>query len=160
MKKLNQYFSLFTQMKFLVFLMGKLKIPMIGYVKPKLLELDDNSVKLKIKLRRRTKNHLNSMYFGVLAVGADLAAGAHAFYYAKKEGLKIPFAFKNFNADFIKRPETDVIFVMNQGLEIKAAFEQAKKEQSRINKKVEVIAYNLAGEEVAIFELTASIKCI
>ena len=65
--------------------MGKLKIPVIGYVAPKLLELDDNTVKVKIRLRRRTKNHLNSMYFGVLAVGADLAAGAHAFYYAKKE---------------------------------------------------------------------------
>ena len=100
------------------------------------------------------------MYFGVLAVGADLAAGAHAFYYAKKEDLKISFAFKDFHADFLKRPETDVIFVMNEGLEIKEAFEQAKKEQQRINKKVQVKAFNLSGEEVAVFELTASIKCV
>ena len=160
MKLLDHYFSLFTQMKFLVYLMGKLKIPMIGYVKPTLLELDDNTVRIKIRLRRRTKNHLNSMYFGVLAVGADLAAGAHAFYYAKKDGLQISFAFKDFHADFIKRPETDVIFEMNEGLEIKESFEQAKKEQQRVNKKVQVKAFNENGEQVPFFELTASIKCV
>lgn len=160
MKMLNRYISLFNRMRFLIYLMGKFKIPMIGYVNPKLLVLDDEVIKVKVKLRRRTKNHLNSMYFGVLAVGADLAAGAHAFYFAKKEGLKVSFAFKDFHADFIKRPETDVIFVMNDGQKIRLAVEEAQKKQQRVNQKVQVKAYNLYKEEVATFELTASIKCV
>ena len=61
------------KMRWLLFLLGFVKIPMIRFTNPKLLAIDDNSVRVKIKLRRRTKNHLNSMYFGALSVGADIA---------------------------------------------------------------------------------------
>ena len=131
---------------------------MIGFVRPKLLVINDETVKIKILLRKKTKNHLNTMYFGALAVGADMAAGAHAFYYAKKEHSKISFAFKDFKAEFLKRPETDVVFVTNDGLKISSAFEKSKKEQQRVNQLVHVSAYDLNNELVAVFELTASIK--
>ena len=77
------------KMKWMLFLLGLTKIPIIGYVKPKLIELNDEKAGVKIKLRRRSKNHLNSMYFGALAVGADVAAGLHAFYFAGKMGRKV-----------------------------------------------------------------------
>ena len=131
---------------------------MIGFVRPKLLAINDDSVKIKIRLRNKTKNHLNSMYFGALAVGADIAAGAHAFYYAKKNHSIISFAFKNIKADFLKRPETDVVFVSNDGLKILSAFEKSKKEHQRVNQLVNVFAYDLHNELVAKFELTASLK--
>jgi len=94
--------QLFKKMKWNLFLLGKLKIPMLSYTGVKLIELNDNEAKVSIKLKRRTKNHLNSMYFGALAVGADVAGGIHAFYYAKKMNKKISFAFKGMNAQFIK----------------------------------------------------------
>lgn len=146
-------------MRFFIYLMGKLKVPMIGYARQKVLVMNDETVELKIPLSRRTKNHLNSMYFGALAIGADLAGGAHAFYYAKKDKVKISFAFKDFKADFIKRPETDVIFRSNDGLLIGEALEHSKKTGERINQPISVTAYNLSNEVVAEFVLTASIKC-
>ena len=47
------------KMRWLLFLLGFMKIPMIRYTKPKLLAIDDNTVRVKIKLRRRTKNQKN-----------------------------------------------------------------------------------------------------
>ena len=44
----------------MLWLFGIFKIPMIGYVRPKILEFNDQRMVVKIKLRRRTKNHLNS----------------------------------------------------------------------------------------------------
>ncbi len=43
-------------------------------VSPKAARTDNQHAEVKIPLKRRTKNHLISMYFGVLAVGADVAA--------------------------------------------------------------------------------------
>ncbi len=84
-------------------LMGIFKIPMIGYVRPRLIEINDTDVVVKIRLRRRTKNHLKSMYFGVLAVGADVTAGLHAFYFCDELNVRPSFAFKAMKSEFIKR---------------------------------------------------------
>lgn len=152
--------QLFKKMKWNLFLLGKLKIPMLSYTGVKLIELNDNEAKVSIKLKRRTKNHLNSMYFGALAVGADVAGGIHAFYYAEKMNKKISFAFKGMNAQFLKRAETDCVFVSNDGKKVEAAVLLSIKTQERVNETTKVIAYNLANEVVAEFEMIVSIKCI
>lgn len=74
---------------------GLFKVPLIGYCRPRFLHLDAYSVTILIPLRRRTRNHLGSMYFGVLAIGADIAGGALAVYIADKRKFKISLAFKS-----------------------------------------------------------------
>src|SRR5690554_4067606 len=113
------------KMRHLLWLMGVFKIPMIAYVKPRLLHLDEESAKVRIKLRRRTKNHLKSMYFGSLAVGADVAAGLHAFYFAETSGVKVSFAFKAMKAEFLKRATSDVYFNSDEGQKVKKVFDEA-----------------------------------
>ena len=54
---------------------GITKIPLLFFCRPKIIELDSKVVEIKIPLKRRTKNHLNSMYFGALSVGADITGG-------------------------------------------------------------------------------------
>lgn len=147
-------------MKLNLFLLGKFKIPMLSYTGVKLIELNDNEAKVSIKLKRRTKNHLNSMYFGALAVGADVAGGIHAFYYAEKMNKKISFAFKGMNAQFLKRAETDCMFVSNDGKKVENAVLLSIKTKERVNETTKVIAYNLNNEVVAEFEMIVSIKCI
>lgn len=146
------------KMRRLLWLMGCFKIPLISYVKPKLLQLDDEQIKVKIRLRRRTKNHLNSMYFGSLAVGADVAAGLHAFYYAELAGEKISFAFKSVSAEFLKRATTDVVFVSNDGLVVKQVFTEALETKERVNQKINVDVIDDNQEIVAKFALEISVK--
>ncbi len=144
--------------KKMVFLMGFFKIPMIGYLSPKVLQVDEKTVRVRIKLRRRSKNHLNSMYFGALAVGADLCAGLHAFYFTEKLSMKVSFAFKSMGGEFLKRAESDVYFVCDEGDLIRNAVECSAKTGDRVNQKVKVVALNNKNEEVAIFHMESSVK--
>jgi acyl-coenzyme A thioesterase PaaI-like protein len=146
------------KMRWLLFLLGFMKIPMIRYTKPKLLAIDDNTVRVKIKLRRRTKNHLSSMYFGALSVGADIAGGIQVFYFSKKMDRKVSFAFKGMNAQFLKRAESDIVFESNEGQKIQKAMEKSLKEGSRINDSIMVEAKNDSGEIVATFEMIVSVR--
>jgi len=146
------------KMKWNLWLLGVFKIPLIAFVRPRLLKMTDEEVLVKIKFRRKTKNHLKSMYFGALAVGADVAAGIHAFYFAETLGYKVSFAFKGMNAEFIKRAESDVFFNITQGLLIKEAIEKSAKNEERINQNIEVQAKGEGGELVATFTMIVSVK--
>ena len=59
-----------SKMRWKLFLLGFFKIPLIHYVRPKLVRCNDNEMLKRILFRRRTKNHLNSMYYGALNIGA------------------------------------------------------------------------------------------
>lgn len=146
------------KMQWMLFLLGLVKIPLIGYLKPKLVVLNDETVQVKIRFRRRSKNHLNSMYFGALAVGADVSGGIHAFYFSKKHNKKVSFAFKSMKAEFLKRAESDVIFECNEGKTIEKIVLDSFARQERINHVVKVEAKNTSNEVVALFEMEISVK--
>lgn len=146
------------KMRKLLWMMGAFKIPIIAYVRPRLITIDDETTQISIRLRRRTKNHLQSMYFGALAVGADVTAGLHAFYFAEQSNAKISFAFKAVKAEFLKRATSDVIFTSTEGKKVQAVFEKAQQSGERINEWVTVLARNKENEVVACFEMEISVK--
>lgn len=155
--------KLLTRFKFFIWSFGYFKVPMIGYLHPRLLNLTEHEIVIKLKLNRRSKNHLNSMYFGALAVGADLAGGLHGFYHAKLAKINISLAFKSFQAQFLKRPESDVYFISSSGEMIKKMILNAKTTKQRINHPIVVKAYTHYPEhpeEVASFTLELSLKVI
>ena len=98
---------------------GLLKVPLIWLCRPKVIEHTDERIEVVIRLRRRTKNHLGSMYFGALAIGADITGGFLAMDPIKESGRQIQLIFKDFKADFLKRPEGDVHFYCNDGLAVR-----------------------------------------
>lgn len=55
------------------------------------------------------------MYFGALAIGADVAGGFMAMDKAESRGVKISLAFKAVKAEFLHRPESDVYFTCTDG---------------------------------------------
>lgn len=146
-------------MRWMLFLLGCFKIPLVGFVRPRLVSIDDDVVSVRIKLRRRTKNHLNSMYFGALAVGADIAGGIHAFYFAELADTKVSFAFKGMKADFIKRAESDILFESHDGQLVKKTIEDSKTSGERINQSIHVVAKDENNDVVATFEMIISVKC-
>lgn len=147
--------------KRMLWLFGIFKIPLIGFVRPRLIELTDTKMVIKISLRRRTKNHLGSMYFGALAIGADLSGAFQAFYIAEKTSRKMSVVFKNFNANFISRPESDVYFVSNEGALIQEIIDETVETKERVTKDIKINAftnYPEAPVHVAEFGLGLSIK--
>ena len=140
---------------------GFWKIPLIAFVRPRVLENSLDRLVVKIPLRHRTKNHWNSMYFGVLAVGADCASGFFAMEHVRASGQKISLVFKDFKAEFLKRPESDVHFTCSDREVVAALVAQAIATGERHNAAIEVIATcpNKSGSEpVARFSLTLSLK--
>lgn len=140
---------------------GLTKVPLIFYCRPSVIKLTEESTVIKIPFKRRNKNHLKSMYFGVLAVGADVAGGILAMDLIRKSGRKILLIFKDFKADFLKRPEGDTHFTCNDGLAIKKLIEETIKTGERVNMPLKITATvpKLFGDEpVAEFVLTLSLK--
>ena len=145
----------------MLWLFGLFKIRLIGFVRPKLLEMTDTRMVVKIPLRRRTKNHLGSMYFGALAIGADLAGAFQAFQISDKTKRKTAIVFKDFKADFLKRPESDVYFVSEAGAQIEAMLEKTFQSKERVTENIRidaVINYPENPEVVAEFTLGLSVK--
>lgn len=142
-------------------LFGLAKIPMIWFISPVVEKIDDEETIVRIPLKRKTKNHLNSMYFGVMCAAADIAGGLCAMKHIQASGKKISLSFKDFKADFHKRAEADTIFKNTQGPEVKKFIEEVISSGERMNMPVEVVATTpskLGDEPVATFTLTLSCK--
>lgn len=137
------------------------KIPLIGFCSPRVIEAGDQRTVLKVPLNYRTKNHLGAMYFGALAIGAELSIAMLAVKKIQESGQRIDFLFKDFKAEFLKRAEGDVLFICDQAQTVVEQINEAKNSTERINRTM--TAYAIVPsvsetEKVATFELTLSVK--
>ena len=126
-------FSKLTKLTWMIRIFGFSKVPMIYYCRPSVIYNDKEILEIKIPLNRRTKNHVNSMYFGALSVGADITGGFLALPAIQKSGKKINLVFKDFNARFLKRAESDVHFICKDGLAVNNLVTTAIQTQERQN---------------------------
>ena len=143
-------------------LMAWARIPLLASVRPVLVALDDHHCVVKLPLGWWTRNHLGSMYFGALAIGADCAGGYLAVDRIRRLKAPVSLVFKAFRAEFLKRPESDVYFICEEGTHIEALVDQVLASGERQTEPVQVrAATRLAGgeyETVAEFTLELSLK--
>ncbi len=143
-------------------LFGWLKIPLLASVRPSVIELSESRCVIRIPLRRWTRNHLGSMYFGALAIGADCAGGLLAMDQIKRSGGEVSLVFKAFQASFLKRPEADVYFICEGGAAIRDQVRRALESADRITEPMAIqAAVKLPDgtfEPVAEFILELSLK--
>lgn len=137
-----------------------LKIPALWFVRPSVLELSDRRVEVRIPFRRRTKNHLGSIYFGVLCIGADTAGGLIAMRRIQQTGNEVSLIFKDFQAEFLKRAEGPVHFICDEGEAVSALVDEALRTGERVTMPVHVTAVvpSISDEPVARFVLGLSLK--
>jgi acyl-coenzyme A thioesterase PaaI-like protein len=140
-------------------LFGLMKIPLLFLVNPKVVQMNGEVCEVKIPLNYMTKNHLGSMYFGTMAVGADCVVAMHALHIAGGTS-DISVVFKDFHAEFLKRAESDVIFRCEAGERVKDLVRKAKETRERVTEAIPVEAFVLRGqrETVAKFTLGLSLK--
>lgn len=139
---------------------GLMNIPLLFLVRPRVVELDDARVSVSVPLNRMTKNHLGSMYFGALAIGADSVVGLLATHHIRARKAKVHLSFKDFQAEFLKRPEGDVLFICEAGKEIEAFVDDVIRSGERKNLTVPAYAIvpKISPDPVARFRLTLSLK--
>lgn len=143
-------------------LFGWLKIPLLASVRPSVVELTETRCIVRVPLRRWTKNHLGSMYFGALAIGADCAGGLLAMDQIKRSGQEVSLVFKAFQATFLKRPESDVYFICEEGEAIRDQVRRALAADERLTEPMHIqAAVRLPDgtfEPVAEFTLELSLR--
>ena len=137
------------------------KIPMLAYIRPKVIQLDESRCVIRLPLNNRSRNHLGSMYFGALCAGADLAGGLAAMRLIQKSAPGVAFVFKDFDAQFLKRAEGAVFFTCDDGVSMLDLVTEADRTGERVEEAVNVVATvpdKLGDEPVAKFRLTISLK--
>lgn len=144
-----------------VHLYGLLKIPLVLFVSPRIVEATNKRFVVKIPLGYRTKNHLNSMYFGAMGIGAELSVAAAAVVAITESKQKIDFVFKDFSAQYVKRADGDVHFICEEVEVVQALIEESKVNANRIERKMKgyaIVPKVSTTEPVMTYELTLSVR--
>jgi acyl-coenzyme A thioesterase PaaI-like protein len=138
-----------------------LRVPMLLFVGPKVLELDDEGCAVGIPLGWRSRNHVGSMYFGALCAGADVAGALNALRSARERHRGVVPLFKDLKVEFLKRADGDVVFRCRDGRRVAEAVQKAAETGERVTLPVEVVATvprKYGDEPVARFTLGLSVK--
>ncbi len=138
-----------------------LRIPVLLFLGPRVLELDEEGCAVEIPLGWRSRNHLGSMYLGALCAGADLASGLVAARLVRERHRGVRIVFADLEADFLKRADGDVVFRCRDGRRIAEAVRSADATGERVTVATEVIATvprRYGDEPVARFEMGLSLK--
>ncbi len=126
-----------------------------------MVKRDEKKCTLSMPLNRKTKNHVNSVYFACMTAGADLTAGFPVILEVLRIKKNIVPIFKDMSAEFYKRAEGETHFTSEQNQEIKDLIQKALSTGERHNIPVIITATVpkvLGDEPVAKFTLNLSLK--
>jgi hypothetical protein len=136
-------------------------IPLIWWIRPTVLEMGRNRTVIEIKLRRRTRSNLRSMYFGAIAIGSELVVAAKTVQAIAASKQKVDFVFTEFSLQFLKRAEGDVHFICEQGAEVEALISKCLASGVRETQTYEgyaIVPAKSPSEKVATFTVTLSAR--
>lgn len=137
------------------------RIPLLLFIAPNVLELDDEGAAVGVPLGWRTRNHVGSMYVGVMAAAADLASGMNAFSLIRSRYPRVVPVFKYANMEFLKRADGDTVFRTREGRRIADAMAETERTGERVTIPVQVVATvpeKYGDEPVARFTMGLSVK--
>jgi len=137
-----------------------IKIPLLAFITPNIIELDDKRSVVRVRLDLRTRNHLKVMYFGALAMGAELSIAAKAVQAISQSGKRIDFLFKDFKAEFLKRADGHTHFVCDEANKVEALVHKTAASSDRQEQTFKGYAYvpSNSEEPVMKYQLTLSMK--
>ena len=143
-----------------------IKIPLIAAVRPKIIELSKHKSIVRVKMGYVTRNHLNSMYFGALAIGAELSVGVKIFEKIQVDKAPVNFIFKDFDCRFHRRAQTDIDFCFLEPAKVDELVEKAIQSGDRVEMRFEGFALEKNKdplttpneEKIMSYGLTLSVK--
>ncbi len=140
--------------------LSAVKIPLLAACTPRVIEMSPTKSVVRVRLDWRTQNHLGVMYFGALAMGAELSVALKAIEQIRVSKKRIDFIFKDFRAEFLKRADGHVHFVCEQAAGVEAMVKKAVDSDERFSETFEGYAFvpKEGPEPVMKYWLTLSMK--
>lgn len=136
------------------------KLPLLAFVIPKVVVASDARSVIKISLNWRTRNHLGTMYFGALAMGAELSIAVRAVQEFHQNKAPMNFIFKDFKCEFFKRADGDVHFICDEAAQVAELIAASLQSTERVERKFKGYATvpSKSSDPVMAYELTLSVK--
>lgn len=146
---------------FYLYLFGIVKVPMLFFTRPRIIQVNDAQSRILIPFKRRNRNHVGSIYIGALAIGTDICVGLLAMHHIRKINPKMVLIFKDLSCEFLKKALGPTEFVCLQGDEIASLVQKANETGQRQSQTFNGHAISkVNGEDVHVmnFTITLSVK--
>jgi hypothetical protein len=133
-----------------LFHIGMSVMPMMRYVRPRLVALTDERTIVRIDVSHRSKNGYNSLFLGALASGGDCVAGLFPMKFMFETGYRTIPIVKSTSSEYYKRISTYAHFTCTQGRELYEVCNEvvASGKRRDITVRVSVTAPAEFGDEV------------
>jgi hypothetical protein len=118
---------------------GTSVVPMIRYLRPRLVELSPDQAVVRIDLSRRSKNAYNSLFIGAFMTGSDCVAGLFPMKYMFETGHRTIPIMKSATAEYYKRVNSYAHFTCTQGMQIYDLCNQVVASGQRLELPITVI---------------------
>src|SRR3989338_7413755 len=119
---------------------GENLVPLIDFCEPVVTEISDIQASVEIPLNKKTSNHLGSLYFGALNIGADCAGGLLAMHLSQRLNIPITLVFKSSQATYLKRAEGNTRFTCTSGDKIRLAIQVLAETHERQSIPIDIVA--------------------
>lgn len=120
-----------------------INIRLISFIGVSIVRSDESGAVVRLKVGRRTKNHLNSMYMGSQVIGAEIGPIFYAIKYCELNDLQINSEYASVAAEFYKKTRSKyVYFYFKDTSLIKDALIRADQTNDRQFQDVEVGVYD------------------
>ena len=124
----------------------------------RLKSIDDNEAVVTAKHRWINQNPFHSMYFAVLAMGAELSTGILVMKKIQDTGKNISMLVTGTRAVFTKKAKGRIRFICNEGQSIDGYITKAVQTGEGVQFELTSHAYDEADDEVCTFVFQWSIK--
>lgn len=138
------------------FLMFKLPAAWISGVRLK--KITDTKAVVTAKYRWINQNPFNSMYFAVLAMGAELSTGILVMKKVQESDKRISMLVTETHGTFTKKARGRINFVCNDGFKIDDKIKQAIETGEGVQFELVSEAFDENGDQVCRFSFQWSIK--
>ncbi|MES2965624.1 MAG: DUF4442 domain-containing protein [Bdellovibrionota bacterium] len=140
--------------------MSLAKLPLLAFISPRVVKCTGPQSIVQVGLGFRTRNHLGVMYFGALAMGAELSIALKAVQEIQRSGQRIDFLFKNFKCEFHKRADGDVQFICDEAEAVAELIQTAATSPDRMERtfKGRAIVPSKSQDSIMDYELTLTVK--
>ena len=124
----------------------------------KISELTEEKCSVTVPYKRKNKNPFQSTFWAVLGMAAEMSSGALLIMFTHKQKPSVAMIIVNCTGNFVKKATDITTFTCSDGQKIKEAVKTAIQKEEPQLIKCHMKGVNQAGEELANFTFTWSVK--
>ena len=141
------------------FRLNLFKILPMGFLSGmKISELTEEKCSVTVPYKRKNKNPFKSTFWAVLGMAAEMSSGALLIMFTHKQKPSVAMIIVNCTGNFVKKATDKTTFTCSDGQKIKEAVKTAIENEEAQLIECHMKGVNEAGEEVANFTFTWSVK--